>query len=131
MTSPGGAESDVANANAVSVLLVEDNWRVANAMKAVLEQMGMRVVGPAATTAEAMRLVAEESPNVAIVAINLKRKMTTGLIDELHAHGVRVVLASAYIAPPISKKNVAAFLHKPFTGKEFVTAMHAVVRLIS
>jgi hypothetical protein len=37
----------------VAVLVVEDIWHVATALKSTLEQMGMHVVGPTATTVEA------------------------------------------------------------------------------
>jgi hypothetical protein len=37
----------------VRVLIVEDAWQVAKALKSTLEQMGMHVLGPAATTAQA------------------------------------------------------------------------------
>ena len=128
MASLGGSGSDVSDLNAVSVLVVEDNWHVANAMKAALEQLGMRVLGPAATTAEAKRLAVEEPPKVAIVDINLKREMASDLIKELHAQGVRVVVASGYAVPPVSKESVAAFLHKPFSGQELIITMRRVVR---
>jgi DNA-binding response OmpR family regulator len=130
MASLGGSGSEVSDLNAVSVLVVEDTWHVANAMKSALEQLGMQVVGPTATTAEARRLVAEEHPKVAIVDVNLKREMANHLIDELHEQGVRVVVVSGYAAPPVSKESVAAFLQKPFSGKELITTMRAVVRLL-
>lgn len=129
MASLGGSGSDVSDLNAVSVLVVEDNWHVANAMKVALEQLGMRVVGPAATTAEAKRLAVAEPPKVAIVDINLKRETASSLVDELHAQGVRVVVASSYAVPPVSMENVAAFLHKPFSGQELIITMRRVVRL--
>jgi CheY-like chemotaxis protein len=50
------------------VLVVEDTWHVAKALKSALEQVGMDVSGPAATTAEARRLMAEQMPRVAVVA---------------------------------------------------------------
>jgi response regulator of citrate/malate metabolism len=48
----------------VSVLVVEDSWHVAEAIKSTLQQVGMRVVGLAATTEEARRLLAEEKPRL-------------------------------------------------------------------
>jgi CheY-like chemotaxis protein len=45
------------------VLVVEDVWHVARALKSMLEQMGMHVIGPTATTAEARMLTGTQSPN--------------------------------------------------------------------
>ena len=78
----------------VRVLVVEDTWHVAKALKAALEQVGMDVSGPAATTAEARRLIAEHMPRLAVVDVNLKREMASGLIEELHDQGVSVVVVS-------------------------------------
>src|SRR5436853_2946704 len=68
----------------VRVLVVEDTWHVAKALKAALEQVGMDVSGPAATTVEARRLIADHMPRVAVVDVNLKHEMASGLIEELH-----------------------------------------------
>ena len=43
----------------VRVLVVEDAWHVAKAIKSTLEEAGMDVAGPAATTSEARRLTAQ------------------------------------------------------------------------
>ena len=111
----------------VRVLVVEDTWHVAKAPKAALEQVGMDVSGPAATTAEARRLIAEHMPRMAVVDVNLKREMASGLIEELHDQGVSVVVVSGYAVPPISADKAAAILQKPFSGTELLTALRRVV----
>ena len=83
----------------VSVLVVEDTWPVAKALKGVLEQLGMHVIGPTATTADARRLVASQAPIVALVDVNLKQEMAGDLIDELHERGIRVIIVSRLCGP--------------------------------
>ena len=97
-----GPKFDLSNLKGVHVLVVEDTWHVAKALKSALELVGMRVSGPAATTADAKRLVAAQVPAVAVVDVNLKREMACGLIDDLHEQGVRVVVVSGYAVPPVS-----------------------------
>ena len=111
----------------VRVLVVEDTWHVAKALKSALEQFGMNVSGPAATTAEARRLIAEHMPRVAVVDVNLKREMASGLIEELHDQGVAVVVVSGYAVPPISADKAAIILQKPFSGSELLAALRRVV----
>jgi DNA-binding response OmpR family regulator len=111
----------------VRVLVVEDTWHVAKALKSALEQVGMDVSGPAATTAEARRLMAERMPRVAVVDVNLKREMACSLIEELHDQGVSVVVVSGYAVPPVSSEKVAAILQKPFSGSELLAALDRVV----
>ncbi len=61
----------------LGILLVEDSWHVGKAIKFLLRILGADVAGPAATTAEADRLVAERTPDVAIVDINLSVLLLT------------------------------------------------------
>jgi DNA-binding response OmpR family regulator len=130
MASSGKQDSrncDLSLLKGVHVLVVEDTWHVAKALKSALEQVGMHVSGPAATTAEAKRLVAAHLPAVAVVDVNLKREMACGLIDDLHQQGVRVVVVSGYAVPPVSAEKVAAILQKPFSATELLTALRTVV----
>ena len=111
----------------VRVLVVEDAWHVAKALKAALEHLGMCVSGPAATTGEARRLIAGQTPTVALVDVNLKRELACDLIGELHALGVRVVVISGYAVPPIPVEKVAIVLQKPFSASELVAALQTVM----
>jgi DNA-binding NtrC family response regulator len=111
----------------VRVLIVEDAWQVAKALKSALEQIGMHVVGPTATAAQARGLASAQRPELAIVDVNLKQETSCGQIDELHAQGMRIIVISGYAAPPVSKESVAAFLQKPFSGSELITTMNRVV----
>jgi DNA-binding response OmpR family regulator len=107
----------------VRVLIVEDAWHVAKAVKSTLEQIGMHVIGPAATTAQARGLAAAERPELAIVDINLGQETSSGLIDELHEQGVRIIVITGYATPTVSKDSVAAILQKPFSGSELIATM--------
>ena len=122
-----GRKTDLSLLKGVHVLVVEDTWHVAKALKSALEQVGMHVSGPAATTAEAKRLVAAQVPALAVVDVNLKREMASDLIDDLHEQGVRVVVVSGYAVPPVSAQKVAAILQKPFSAAELLNALHSVV----
>jgi DNA-binding NtrC family response regulator len=99
----------------VHVLVVEDAWHLAKALKSALTEVGMNVAGPAATIAAAERLVAEHQPDVAVVDVNLKGEMAYSLIDLLHDRGVPVIVVSGYAALPKSTHNAAAILQKPFS----------------
>jgi DNA-binding response OmpR family regulator len=110
-----------------SVLLVEDNWQVGKALKSALEGIGMLVAGPVATVADAARLAADRTPNLAVVDINLKDEFSYGLIDQMHAQGVRVVVVSGYAVLPNSTAKVAAILQKPFNGRELLETLRQVI----
>ena len=127
VSSSQGPASEASVLSGVSVLIVEDSWHVAKVMRSALEQLGMRVVGPAATTREARRLVAEQRPKLALVDVNLKKELATGLIEELHGQGVLVIVVSGYAVPPLPERTVAAFLPKPFSEADLITILRATV----
>jgi DNA-binding response OmpR family regulator len=102
---------------------VEDHWHVANALKLLLEAEGMEVSGPAATTADALRLATEKKPELAIVDIHLKLETTYTLVHQLDDQGVRIVVVSAYTVLPQMTGNVSAVLQKPFNGPELLAAL--------
>jgi len=71
-------------------------------------------MGPVATTAEAEGLVAERTPEVAIVDIHLRSgEKSHGLIDRLHGQGIRVVVMTGYANASLPPEKVAAILQKP------------------
>ena len=107
----------------VRVLVVEDHWHLANALKALLQAIGLAVIGPVATVAGAQRLVAEQKPALAVVDINLKGEMTYPLIDQLHTQDVRVVVVTGYAVLPQATEKVAAILQKPFSEADLLAAL--------
>jgi len=98
----------------VRILLVEDSWHVGMAMKMLLEALGADVAGPAATGAEAERLLSEHVPDLALVDFHLRDgELANGLIDRIRDQGIDVVVITGYEVLPVPPKNVAAILQKP------------------
>ena len=106
------------------ILLVEDSWHVGNAMKNLLRALGATVGGPAATSAEAERLLAERTPDVAIVDFSLRHgERAQDLISKLNALAVRVVVVSGYEEVPLTPGTIATVLQKPVREAELVAAL--------
>src|SRR5689334_2095327 len=93
------------------VLVVEDEFLLAMDLQLVLEQHGFRVLGPAATVTEALRLLAAETPDVALLDVNLRGEMVTLVAEALRARGVPFVLASAYDRPELTATELAGALN--------------------
>ena len=120
----GGADKPSrADLRGVRVLVVEDHWHVANALRSFLETEGMKVSGPVATTADAQRLATEQKPDLAVVDIHLKLETAYVLIHQLDDLGVRVVVLSGYAVLPELTKKVVAVLQKPFNPPELLGAL--------
>ena len=67
---------------------------MADALKQHLELLGAQVTGPAATTAEATKLMTERLPHVALVDFHLRGGDSSGLIAQLREEGVPVIMLS-------------------------------------
>jgi two-component system, response regulator PdtaR len=79
------------------VLVVEDEALIALHLEFILKRHGWRVLGPAASVAQALRLLDEsEAPDVAVLDVNLRGEPVTPVAEALRAQGVPFVLASAY-----------------------------------
>jgi DNA-binding response OmpR family regulator len=110
------------------VLVVEDGWQVADALKLALERVGMIVVGPAASPGEARSLADECRLDLAIVDVNLRGQMAYDLMDWLHQRGTPVIVISGYEDLPRSLQKFAAILHKPFTLATLLTTLYCVMQ---
>lgn len=79
------------------ILLVEDDYFIADDFAAAFEAVGATVVGPVATLPAGLALVeGAEHLDGAVLDINLQGEMVYKLVDALRARGVPVVFASGY-----------------------------------
>jgi DNA-binding NarL/FixJ family response regulator len=106
--------------SALGVLIVDDNRSFLEAARDLLERDGLRVVGVAATSAEALRRAEELRPEVVLVDVMLGGESGFELARHLTAHGREggpaVILISTYsaaeFAAPIAESPAAGFLPK-------------------
>jgi len=121
------SEGDDSELAGVRVLIVEDTWHVAKALKGLLEGLGMQVIGPAATVSEAEEHAAVQMPELALIDINLKGEMAYGLIDHLHDEHIPIIVLSGYAVLTSLTEKAAAILQKPYQASELIAALHSVV----
>jgi len=130
-TGPGTHERSVSGSSELKdarILLVEDSWHVGNAIKRLLRALGADVAGPAATTADAERLVAERAPAVAIVDINLRDgERANTLIDRLQQQRIPVVVITGYTAVSLPPGKVEAILQKPVSVEKFLEVLRPII----
>src|SRR5436190_7537917 len=110
------------------ILLVEDSWQLGNAMKRLLRVLGADVAGPAASIADAERLLAERTADVAIVDINLRDgERANGLIDRLQEQRIPVVVVSGYTDVSLPPGTVEAILQKPVSMEQFLAILRPII----
>ncbi len=79
------------------VLVVEDEYMIADDLACELRDAGAEVLGPAASLPQAMRVIAPIGPiDAAVLDINLRETLAYPLVDRLIEQGVRVLITSGY-----------------------------------
>jgi CheY-like chemotaxis protein len=116
----------------VRILVVEDSWPVGEALKSLLRALGADVTGPAPTTADAERLIAQQNPDVGIVDYSLRGgELANDLIDSMNTQGIRVIVLSGYSPVPLSPGKAASVLQKPVVEAQLIAALRPVARAAS
>lgn len=77
-----------------SVLIVEDDFLIAEDHRSVIEDMGWTVIGPAHNVAEALELLADLSPSIAVLDFQLGQEVVTPVALVLQSRNIPFVAAS-------------------------------------
>ena len=111
-----------------SILIVEDEFIVANDLAFFLEEQKFVVLGIAATVNEARALIDKQRPYIVLLDIHLKGKLTgIDLAKKLQQMNIPFIYLSAYsnkfILEQAKKTNPYGFLVKPFREKDLRIAL--------
>jgi two-component system, response regulator PdtaR len=82
-----------------TVLIVEDDFLLGMELERVMSQHGWRVIGPATTTAQALRLLNAERPDAAVLDVLLQDGLVTPVASRLRALGVPCIIVSGRKRP--------------------------------
>ena len=110
------------------VLVVEDEFFLADDVAEALRALGAEVVGPVPTGAMALALLDGERVDAAVLDINLRGETIFPLADVLRARGVPFVFATGYdeSATPPAYRDVPRW-EKPFNPQDLVRALPSVI----
>lgn len=98
----------------VRVLVVEDEFLLAQTVADILETAGCVVVGPVGTIEDALNLIAESGFDCAVVDANLHGQQSTPVLEAISARALPAAILSGYdraTLPP--KLRGLPFLQKP------------------
>ncbi|MDF2187329.1 sigma 54-interacting response regulator [Paraflavitalea sp. CAU 1676] len=110
------------------ILIVEDEFIVANDLKLILEKAGYKVCGIAASVVEARELIQQHKPGFVLLDIHLKGK-TTGiqLAYELREQHIAFIYISANSNQQVLEAARATepygFLVKPFRARDVLISL--------
>jgi DNA-binding response OmpR family regulator len=80
------------------VLVVEDEWLIAEDLKARLEELGLQVLGPAPDCSAALEILWSEKPDLAFIDTQLGSETCEVVLEECVHQGVPVIISTAHVA---------------------------------
>ncbi|MGE0627841.1 MAG: response regulator [Hyphomicrobiaceae bacterium] len=105
------------------ILVAEDSWHLADALRITLEGAGAEVIGLAATLADAEHIAATIDFDAAVMDLNLHDAMAHALAQRLAAAGKKVVVISGYDIKGEISHQVHATLGKPTSTAALISAL--------
>jgi CheY-like chemotaxis protein len=120
----------------LTILIVEDEALVAASVGDMLEEMGFSITGIAASGLEALALVADRKPRLALIDIHL-----AGPVDGIdlarqlrEEYGIPAMFLSGMVGPEIAVRAQAAhplgMMQKPFRPSEVFNAIERAMGAI-
>ena len=110
------------------VLVVEDEFLIALDLLAILDDLGCVALGPAATVEEALRLLAADPPDAALLDMNLRGIRATPVALALAAGGVPFATVTAYPGLPEAVFDGVPIVAKPFWPEQVRDALLGLAR---
>ncbi|MBB4856933.1 PAS domain S-box-containing protein [Novosphingobium chloroacetimidivorans] len=102
----------------LTILVVEDEPLLAMELMTELEEAGALPLGPASSCAQALEMIREEAPDLALLDGNLNGERIDAVADDLAARGIPFAFVSGYGREHLP----AGHQHRPVITKPFVAA---------
>lgn len=106
------------------ILVVEDQYLLADDLRRLLEQAGATVIGPAPNLEKGLSLARSETVHAAILDINLDGELVFPVAAALRDRGVPVVFTTGYdeVVIPPEFRGERRF-EKPVSGRDIVALL--------
>ncbi|RWE65915.1 response regulator [Mesorhizobium sp.] len=115
--------------DSLRVLVVEDEWLIAEDTAACLPALGYQVIGPAPSVAVALWLIDEHNVDVALPDIQLYGETSLAVARALQARDIPFAFLSGFGPGDVPSAFAGCqFLRKPADQVAILTAMNELVR---
>lgn len=106
------------------ILVVEDDYMMADDLGRELEAEGCVVLGPVATVEDALGIIHREALDAAVVDIDLRGEKSFPVADALIAQGIPFVFATGYSEKDVpSRYDYIKHCGKPVESSEILKAL--------
>ena len=110
-------------------MIVEDELIIAMEMESLLKGLGCIVLDPVPSITQALRVLADERPDAAVLDVNLQGERVTPVAAALRERGIPFVLVSGYGRERLQEEPLqgAAYLRKPVDAGQLERALEEVL----
>lgn len=110
------------------VLIVEDEWLIADMIARTVSEAGYGALGPVPTTAQAAALLADHRCDAALLDLNLGGTKGYALIDRLRGLGIPHLLVTGYSREDLPERyRSCAMLGKPLVPETLLAALRTLL----
>jgi DNA-binding response OmpR family regulator len=111
------------------ILVVEDEYYLADDLARAFQRGGAETVGPVATAAAADKLIAAGGIDYAVIDLNLRGNMAFTLADRLREAGIPFLIASGYTRESLPERfRGVPQIEKPCDAEQVLECIGALMR---
>lgn len=112
------------------ILIVEDEYYLADDARSMLSDAGADVLGPVATAADAaQRIGAEPRIDAVLLDVNLRGEMAFGVAAELQGRAIPFVFVTGYDQAVIPNRFAGTHrVQKPVNARNLVRLLESIVQ---
>lgn len=122
------AKAGVSELDGRRILLVEDEYFIADDLRRALCGYGASVIGPVPDLATGLDLARTEELDAAVLDVNLGGEMSYPIADQLGERGVPFLFTSGYDTATLSRAYCSVMLiEKPFDVETVMAALTEIV----
>lgn len=111
-----------------AVLVVEDEAAVALELALLLQSLGCRVLGPAFTVQDALKMIEAERPDAALLDVNVGGELVTPVAEALKERNVPFGLLTASVEIREPELKSAPMVRKPiWDGDQIARLLESVL----
>lgn len=123
------AIEEATDLNGKRIVVVEDDYLLANDICRELRELGATVLGPAPTPFYATQLIGRRKIDAAVLDVRLHGTTVFDVADLLKSQGVPILFATAYDRKALPARfREASLLEKPLDRKKLVSEIVAMTR---
>lgn len=123
------AVAEATDLNGKRIVVVEDDYLLANDICRELRELGATVLGPAPTAFYAIQLIGSKRIDAAVLDVRLHGATVFEVADLLKSQGVPILFATAYDRKSIPDRfSKAPLLEKPLDRERLMSEIHELTR---